>query len=67
MNSEAVDIVTYIINAIIILITFYLVFLYIKGKEFHQKKCFNILLLSMILFLDNILRLIPMNIYKLFF
>ena len=63
MNSEAVDIVTYIINAIIILITFYLVFLYIKGKEFHQKKCFNILLLSIILFLDNILRLIPMNIY----
>ena len=63
MATKAVDIVTYVINALIILITFYLIFLYIKSKEFHQKKCFNILLLSIILFFDNILRLIPMNIY----
>ena len=63
MTLEAVNIVTYIINALIILITFYLVFLYIKSKEFHQKKCFNILLLSIILFLDNILRIIQMNVY----
>jgi hypothetical protein len=40
-----------------------LIFLYIKGKEFHQKKVFNIILLGMTLFFDNILRLIPMDVY----
>ena len=63
MATEAVNIVTYIANSFIILITFYLIFLYIKGKEFHQKKVFNIILLGMTLFFDNILRLIPMDIY----
>ena len=63
MATEAVNIVTYIANSFIILITFYLVFLYIKGKEFHQKKVFNIILLGMTLFFDNILRLIPMDVY----
>ena len=63
MATEAVNIVTYIANSFIILITFYLFFLYIKGKEFHQKKVFNIILLGMTLFFDNILRLIPMDVY----
>lgn len=63
MATEAVNIVTYIANSFIILITFYLIFLYIKGKEFHQKKVFNIILLGMTLFFDNILRLIPMDVY----
>ena len=63
MVTEAVNIVTYIANSFIILITFYLIFLYIKGKEFHQKKVFNIILLGMTLFFDNILRLIPMDVY----
>ena len=63
MATEAINIVTYIANSFIILITFYLIFLYIKGKEFHQKKVFNIILLGMTLFFDNILRLIPMDVY----
>ena len=63
MATEAVNIVTYIANSFIILITFYLIFLYIKSKEFHQKKVFNIILLGMTLFFDNILRLIPMDVY----
>ena len=60
--GEAINITTYIINAIIILISFYMIFLYIKSKEFHQFQCYNIIILSIIIFLDNILRLIPMDV-----
>ena len=51
--------ITIILNIIIILITFYLIFLFIKSKTFHIYPCYNIMILSIILFFDNILRLIP--------
>ena len=61
--AEAINILTYIINSLIILVSFYLIFLYIKSKVFHQFQCYNILILSIIIFLDNILRLIPMDVF----
>ena len=56
---EVTLIITIILNIIIILITFYLIFLFIKSKTFHIYPCYNIMILSFILFFDNILRLIP--------
>ena len=61
--GDGIDIATYILNSFIILITFYLIFLYLKSKEFHQYQCYNIIILSTIIFLDNILRLIPMDVF----
>ena len=61
--GDAIKIVTYIINGFIILISLFLIFLYIKSKEFHQYQCYNIIILSIIIFLDNVLRLIPMDIF----
>lgn len=61
--GDAINIVEYILNAFIILITFYLIFVYLKSKEFHQFQCYNIIILSIIIFFDNILRLIPMDIF----
>ncbi len=49
----------YILNVIIIIITFYLIFLMIKSKNLRVYPCYNVLYLSIILFIDNILRLIP--------
>lgn len=48
-----------ILNFIIILITLYLSILFIKSKELHIYPCYNFLILSFIILLDNILRLIP--------
>lgn len=50
---------TYGLNIIIIIITFYLIFLMIKSKNLRVYPCYNILYLSIILFIDNILRLFP--------
>lgn len=48
-----------LINIIVILISFYLLFLYIKSKAFNEYSCYNVMILSFAIFLDNILRLIP--------
>jgi len=61
--ADAIDIVTYIFTVFVILISFYLVFLYLKSKEFHKIQCYNIIIISIIVLLDNILRIIPMDIY----
>ena len=55
---------TITLNIIIILISFYLLFLYIKSTTFHKYPCYNIIILSFIIFIDNILRLIPLEIFK---
>ena len=60
--GDAIKIITYIINSLIILVSLLLIFLYIKSREFHQYQCYNILILSIIIFFDNILRIIPMNV-----
>lgn len=54
----ATNIITLILNIIIILITLYLLFLVIKSESFHAYACYNIILLSFILLVDNILRII---------
>ena len=61
--SDDINIVTYILNAIIILITFYLIFLYLKSTVFHQYQSLNIIILSIVIFLDNVLRIIPMDVF----
>ena len=52
-------IICYIISAIIVLITFCLIFIYIKTKELHSYPCYFNILLSSVISLDNLLRLIP--------
>jgi len=48
-------------NIIIILISIYLLFLYIKSKQFHSYSCGNVVILSFIILIDNIVRLIPIS------
>ena len=51
---------TIILNVLIILISLYLSILYIKSKRLHILACANFLIISFIVFLDNILRIIPL-------
>lgn len=51
----------YIINGVIILITLYLIFLYIKSKTFRIYPCYNLLIMSIIIFYDNLIRIIPLR------
>ncbi len=52
-------IVTIIINIFIILISLYLFFLFVKSKQFHTIPCYNMIMFSLILCIDNIFRIIP--------
>ena len=52
-------IVTIILNLFIILITLYLFLLYAIKKTFHTYPCYNLILLSLTVLLDNCIRLIP--------
>jgi hypothetical protein len=61
MKWGPAEIVTYILNFIIIFITLYLIFLLIKSRSFKIYPCYNITILSFIIFFDNILRIIPSN------
>ena len=49
----------YILNILMIIIGSYLFFLYVKSKEFHTYSCYNLMIMSLILALDNIIRIIP--------
>ncbi len=59
MAWGTIRIITYILNFIIIFITFYLFYLLIKSKKFKSYHCYNIIILSFLVFFDNILRIIP--------
>ena len=48
-----------VLNSFIIIITLYLSFLFIKSKEFHTISCYNMIIFSLILCLDNVCRIIP--------
>ena len=50
-----------ILNIIIIIICFYLLFLFFKSKTFHTYPCFNMIIFSFIILVDNIFRIIPIN------
>lgn len=56
-----VRIIIYILNAIIILITLFLIILYIKSRNFKIYPCYNLLILSFVIFFDNIFRVIPVG------
>ena len=61
---EGAQIAIYILNGVIILITTYLIFLYIKSNTFRIFPCYNILIISFIVFYDNIIRLLPLKVIK---
>jgi hypothetical protein len=48
-----------ILNVFIILIAIFIFILYIKDKNFHTVPCYNMMTISLLLFFDNILRVIP--------
>ena len=52
-------IVTLVMNGLIILISIYVLFLYIKSEQFHSYSCAYIVILSISILVDNILRVIP--------
>ena len=54
------NIILIILNVFIILITLYLSFLFIKSKSFNTIPCYNMIIFSLILCVDNILRIIPL-------
>ena len=55
------EVITIILNILLILISFYLLFLYLKSTTFHKYPCYNIIILSFIILIDNILRIIITN------
>ena len=62
MNEEdSISAITIVVNVIIIIISFYLFFLFVKSKSFHTYPCYNMIIFSFILLLDNILRIIPLS------
>jgi hypothetical protein len=54
-------IVTLVMNGLIILISIYVLFLYIKSEQFHSYSCAYIVILSISILVDNILRVIPIG------
>ena len=60
-ESRNIYIPIIIVNCIIILISLYLTFLFIKSKSFKTYPCYNMIIFSFIILIDNILRIIPIN------
>ena len=60
-NEEGIGILVsrIILNIFIILIAIFIFTLYFKDKLFHTVPCYNMMTISLLLFFDNILRLIP--------
>lgn len=56
-NYEPPGVPQYIFLSIMILVTFYLTFLYIKSKAFHTYSCYNIIIMSIVIFLATILNM----------
>lgn len=54
--------ITIILNSLIIIISLYLFFLFIKSSAFHTYPCYNIIIFSFIILIDNILRIIPFDV-----
>ena len=51
----------YIFLGFMLLITFYLTFLYIKSKEFHTYSCYNIIIMSITIFIGVLINLLIPN------
>ena len=50
-----------ILNVVFILVAIYIFILYIKDKNFHTVPCYNMIIISLLLFFDNVLRIIPVG------
>ena len=61
---ETNRIVQIIIACLMALIIFYLIILYIKGEAFKSYSCYNIILMSIVIFLDCILKIAPNKLSK---
>ena len=55
---EIKDIIILILNFLLIVISFYLLFLYLKSNTFYKYPCYNIIILSFIILIYNILRIV---------
>ena len=55
---EIKDIIILILNFLLIVISFYLLFLYLKSNTFYKYPCYNVIILSFIILIDNILRIV---------
>lgn len=60
-DDKVIFVPVLILNILIIIIGLYLSFLLIKSKSFHTYPCYNMIIFSLILFLGNILRVIPLT------
>jgi hypothetical protein len=58
------NISTIVLNAVIGLISFYLLFLFIKSKDLHDYPSYNTMIFSLIILIDNAFRLFPANKYS---
>lgn len=58
-NALWADIICYILSALIVFVTLFLIFIYIKTKELHSYPCYLNITISLVISIDNILRLIP--------
>ena len=52
---------TFVLIWLIILIVLYVIFIYIKSKEFHSYSCAYIIILNISILIDNIFRIIPIS------
>ena len=52
---------TFVLIGLIILIVLYVIFIYIKSKEFHSYSCAYIIILNISILIDNIFRIIPVS------
>ena len=57
-EGKSAGVAQYILLGLMILITFYLTFLYIKSKYFHTYSCYNIIIMSIIIFLSSLLNIV---------
>ena len=60
---EILTIITITLNIVILLISLYLLFLFIKCKELHKYPNYNIMIISLIILIDNAFRLFPAKNY----
>ena len=56
-DDNKAGVAQYIFLVFMILITFYLTFLYIKSKYFHTYSCYNIIIMSIVIFLSTLLNI----------
>ena len=54
-------IIGYALSVILVLITSFIIFIYIKTKKLHSYPCYFNIILCLVIALDNVIRLIPLK------